>query len=270
MDKMFYAFAVLFFLALEMGFKSATEGVEFDYSGARGPSHWGDLKEEWKTCGHGRHQSPIDIVERNVEIYPNLGQLHKSYKAANASLKNRGHDIMVRWAEGAGTIHVDGTNFTLLQCHWHSPAEHTIHGRRYPLEIHLVHQTDDNRTVVIGILYEYGRQDPFLSELMDQISALSHHMEAGAEETLGIIDPKHIKLGSRKYYRYTGSLTTPPCTEGVIWIIVDKVRTVSRDQVRKLAMAVHDGLGKNSRPTQLENGRVVELYTPRHGISKHI
>ncbi|KAH9299023.1 hypothetical protein KI387_030705, partial [Taxus chinensis] len=110
----------------------------------------------------------------------------------------------------------------------------------YPLEIHMVHQTKDNKTVVIGILYKYGRHDTFLAELMDQMAAISQGMIPGAEETLGIVDPKHIKLGSRKYYRYTGSLTTPPCTEGVIWIIVDKVRTVSRDQVKTLKMAVHD------------------------------
>ncbi|GLJ47573.1 hypothetical protein SUGI_1004620 [Cryptomeria japonica] len=258
----------LVFVTLIMGCKAA-KAEEFNYNGVRGPSHWGDLKEEWKTCGQGRHQSPIDVIKRDIEIYPNLGKLHKSYKAANASLVNRGHYIMVRWAKGAGTIHVDGTNFTLRQCHWHSPAEHTIYGRRYPLEIHMVHQTEDNRTAVIGILYKYGRHDTFLAELMNQMSALSHEMEPEAEETLGIIDPKQIKLGSRKYYRYTGSLTTPPCTEGVIWIIVDKVRTVSRDQVRNLVMAVHDGFGRNARPTQSENGRIVELYTPRYGNSKN-
>eukprot|EP00253_Pinus_taeda_P007084 PITA_07084 len=243
--------------------------LDFAYEGARGPSHWGDLKEEWRTCDNGKEQSPIDLVMKNIEIFPSLGKLQKSYRAANASLKNRGHDIMVRWAEGAGTIRIDGTSFTLVQCHWHSPAEHTINGKRYPLEIHMVHKSVDNQTVVIGILYKYGRHDTFLAELMNKMASLSHEMEAGAEEALGVIDPKHIKLGSRKYYRYIGSLTTPPCTEGVIWIIVKKVRTVSRDEVREIIGAIHDGYGKNARPTQPANGRSIEMYTPRR-IPRHL
>ncbi|XP_057859218.2 alpha carbonic anhydrase 7-like [Cryptomeria japonica] len=259
MVKMISVLRILAFLALVIGFKAAEE---YDYTGARGPSHWGDLKEEWKTCGDGRQQSPIDVLKRNIEISPNLGELQTSYKEANASLKNNGHDVMLRWAKGAGSIQVDGVNFTLRQCHWHSPAEHLIGGTRYPLEIHMVHQPADNKTVVIGILYKYGKPDTFLAQVLPFISE--------AEESLGMIDPKHIKFGSRKYYTYTGSFTTPPCTEGVTWIIIHKVRSVSRDQVRNLIAAVHDGFGKNARPIQSENGRTIELYMPQHGASKHI
>lgn len=269
--KLLSAFILMSFLGLTLFFEGAlAQAIEFDYKGPRGPAHWGDLKQEWKTCSHGNQQSPIDLVKRNLKIYPNLGKLHRSYKAANASLKNRGHDIMVKWAQGAGTIHINGTNFTLLQCHWHSPSEHTIDGRRYPLEIHMVHQTQDNRTTVLGILYEYGRHDTFLGELIDEIAILGKMRELGAQEVLGMVDPKHVKLGSRKYYRYMGSLTTPPCTEGVIWIIVNKVRTVSKEQVRRLMMAIYDGVGKNARPTQDLNGRKVEMYTPRRGNSNHM
>lgn len=251
---------------IAQGSAHGPEAESFEYrKGPRGPEHWGDLSREWKACGDGKHQSPIDLASSDVKILPHLGRLHRSYQAANATLVNSGHYIMVKWSNSAGTIRVKGKNFTLMQCHWHSPAEHTVNGRRYPLEIHMVHKSGDNQTAVIGILYEYGRHDTFLAELTDEIVAIAGMKSLEEEkEALGIVDPMHIKFGSRKYYRYTGSLTTPPCTEGVIWTIVKKVRTVSREQVRALIKATNDGFGKNARPLQKENGRVIELYNPRH------
>eukprot|EP01018_Ginkgo_biloba_P035482 Gb_20980 [translate_table: standard] len=261
---MVIAFAFLLLIGV-IRCQEAEHEHEFEYKGEKGPSHWGDLKEEWQACGKGHQQSPIDLMKKKIHIYPHLGKLKRNYHAASASLMNRGHYIMVKWAEGAGTIDINATEYTLKQCHWHSPAEHTLDGIRYPLEIHLVHQTEDNQTAVIGILYKYGRHDTFLAELMDEIKSISDMKPL--EEELGIVDPRHIKLGSRKYYRYVGSLTTPPCTEGVIWTIVKKVRTVSREQVRALTSAVDNGFQKNARPTQDANERLVQLYTPRHTIS---
>ncbi|GLJ32143.1 hypothetical protein SUGI_0647210 [Cryptomeria japonica] len=104
----------------------------------------------------------------------------------------------------------------------------------------MVHQTADNKTVVIGILYKYGKPDIFLAELRNEIQSLSHNTTTEAEESLGMIGPKHIKFGSRKYYTYIGSFTTLPCIEGVTWIIMHKVRSVSREQVRNLIAIVHD------------------------------
>eukprot|EP01018_Ginkgo_biloba_P013260 Gb_37901 [translate_table: standard] len=254
----FIAMGIVLFIA-GVQTQEVEDEREFEYEeGPKGPQHWGELHEEWKSCGNGKYQSPIDVVKRRVQVYHDLGKLRRSYRPANATLINRGHDIMLKWPKGAGTIDIDGNKYTLNQCHWHAPAEHTVDGRRYPLEIHLVHQAEDNRTAVVGILYKYGRPDTFLNELMDEISAIAD--EENAEEQLGIVNPKHIKLGSRKYYRYVGSLTTPPCTEGVIWTIVKKVRTVSREQVRALRTAAY---GRNARPIQATNGRVVQIYTPR-------
>eukprot|EP01018_Ginkgo_biloba_P012139 Gb_11566 [translate_table: standard] len=261
-EKYIAVVLVVLVLLVRGGCQEVDDEHEFGYeAGEKGPSHWGDLKEEWQACGRGDQQSPIDLLNKKVHVYPDNGNLRRNYRAANASLRNRGHDIMVKWAEGAGTIEKDGTNFTLMQCHWHSPSEHTVNGQRYPLELHMLHMTHDNLTAVVGILYKYGRRDTFLAELMNEIASIGD-MET-TEEELGIVDPRHIKLGSRKYYRYVGSLTTPPCTEGVIWTIVKKVRTVSRQQVRALIHSVHDDFAQNARPTQHTNGRIIQLYNPR-------
>ncbi|PRQ44863.1 putative carbonic anhydrase [Rosa chinensis] len=223
----------------------------------KGPKKWGQIDPHWKVCDNGEMQSPIDLLDGRVQVFPNLGKLKRDYKQAPATIKNRGHDITVRWKEDAGKININGTDYNLLQCHWHSPSEHTFNGSRYALELHVIHTSSTGKIAVIGIVYKYGRPDPFLSKLF-------HHIKSvGKEEVdIGIINPGDIKFGSRKYYRYIGSLTVPPCTEGVIWTIVKKVRTVSREQVRALRETVHDGYEENARPTQQFNGRPVLLYTP--------
>ncbi|KAG6520577.1 hypothetical protein ZIOFF_017634 [Zingiber officinale] len=193
------------------GCEFADHEDEFSYERGSeiGPNHWGEIHEEWAACGHGRLQSPIDLT-----------------------------DSRLQWEEDAGNLQIDGKDYDLKQLHWHSPSEHTINGRRFSLELHMVHQSADNSTAVVGILYTIGRHDPFLSNIERQIQMIADKHEA--EEAVGMVDPRHIRRGSRKYYRYMGSLTTPPCTEGVVWSIVKKVRTVTREQVDLLRQAVHD------------------------------
>jgi len=255
----FIAFSLILFIA-GVRTQEVEDESEFEYKkGPKDPEHWGELKEEWKTCGNGTQQSPIDVVKGNAIISPDLGTLRRIYQTGNATLVNRGHDIMVNWSGGAGSVEIKGKRFTLNQGHWHTPAEHTIDGKQHPLEMHLVHQAVDGEIAVIGILYELGTPDTFLAELMDEIIAIAD-MEP-PEEPLGMVDPNDIKFDSMKYYRYMGSLTTPPCTEGVIWSVIDEVRTVSEDQVRALKKALNDGYEKNARPIQPINGRIVRLYT---------
>ncbi|XP_027077177.1 bifunctional monodehydroascorbate reductase and carbonic anhydrase nectarin-3-like [Coffea eugenioides] len=234
-------------------------GFSYDENSPRGPAHWGKLKPEWCTCSHGRMQSPIDLPDAKVQVDPSLGKLHRHYKPSNATLINRGHDIMLRWVDDAGYIRINGTLYQLKQCHWHSPTEHAINGKRYDLEAHLVHQSSDGKIAVIGILYKIGRPDPFLSMLEHYIEALADTLEE--EEVVGFVDPNQIKFGSKGYYRYIGSLTTPACTEDVLWTIVDKVGTVSRHQVKLIRNAVHDGSKMNARPLQPINNRPILLYT---------
>ncbi|CAK8571443.1 unnamed protein product [Lathyrus sativus] len=239
---------------------------EFDYikGSEKGPSHWGDLKKEWKACKNGRMQSPIDMSNRRVRIVRKLGKLKKNYKPQNATIKNRGHDIQVKWEGDAGSININGTKFFLHQAHWHSPSEHTINGRRYDVELHLVHESPKingkSKIAVIGILYKFGRPDPTLTKLSKFIKVLE---DTEAEINIGVFNPSKIKFGGKKYYRYFGSLTVPPCTEGVIWTMNKKIRRVSRAQVKLLRKAVHDHAENNARPLQLLNRREIQLYDPK-------
>ncbi|KAK6942744.1 Alpha carbonic anhydrase domain [Dillenia turbinata] len=215
---------------------------EFDYikGSEKGPERWGELKKEWKVCENGKMQSPIDMSNRRVKIIAKMGDIKRKHKPCNATIKNRGHDIMLRW-EGngdAGSIEINGTQYYLQQFHWHAPTEHSINGRRYALELHMVHvDPKTNRTAVIGQLYKFGHPDHFLAKLGKSIRSIVDKEE---EINIGRLDPREIKLGGSKIYRYMGSLTVPPCTEGVIWTINKKMGSVSHTQVKLLRDAVHD------------------------------
>ncbi|RVX09642.1 Alpha carbonic anhydrase 4 [Vitis vinifera] len=233
---------------------------EFSYieGSETGPEKWGTIKAEWKTCGKGKRQSPIDLRNRRVSIFPDFGQLKRKYRPAHAVLKNRGHDVAVEWKGNAGKIKLHGVHFKLEQLHWHTPSEHTVNGTSFQMELHLVHKSARGKIAVIGKTFKLGPPDPFLAKMIDHVTGIP----AGEEKDIGIVDANDIKHWGRKYYRYIGSLTTPPCTEGVIWTISKKVNTVSKEQVESLRRVVHDGHEGNARPAQRLNGRPVWLYIP--------
>ncbi|KAI4363983.1 hypothetical protein MLD38_020130 [Melastoma candidum] len=129
------------------------------------PSRWGYLNPEWAACSRGNLQSPIDLSPGTALISPLLGKQKMDYKPAPAVIVSRGHDITVKWNGDAGHIVIDGTRFNLLQCHWHSPTEHSFGGTRYEIELHVVHQSAHGHIAVIGILYKYGGPDPFLDKV---------------------------------------------------------------------------------------------------------
>ncbi|KAF5822783.1 putative carbonic anhydrase [Helianthus annuus] len=258
---LFFALFIVFCLPFALS-QEVDDEHEFSYdiNSPNGPNHWGEIHPEWSMCNNGDMQSPIDLTHKRVHTTSKLGRLDRDYNPANATLINRGHDMMLRWIGGAGHIHINGTEFQLNQAHWHTPTEHTINGRRFNLELHLVHQSIDEKVAVIGILYKIGRPDSFLEKMEPYLKAVSSTREV--EKSVGIIDPRQIKIGSRKYYRYIGSLTTPPCDQNVTWTIVRKVRTVSREQLRIIREAVHDEADANARPLQALNNRWLKLYRP--------
>ncbi|KAK7312584.1 hypothetical protein VNO77_36541 [Canavalia gladiata] len=235
----------------------------YDVKSERGPQHWGDIRPEWSVCNNGSMQSPIDLLNERVQIVSHLGTLQMNYQPSNATLKNRGHDIKLEWLAGTSYLQINGTQYVLKQFHWHSPSEHTIDGRRLDLELHMVHETPSGETAVIGILYKTGRPDPFLSLLSDHLEEISD--STGEETVVGVMDPRLIKIGRNRtqYYRYIGSLTVPPCTENISWTILREVRSVSREQIRLLRVAVHDESDTNARPLQPTNNRLVQFNKPK-------
>ncbi|CAI9105040.1 OLC1v1003872C1 [Oldenlandia corymbosa var. corymbosa] len=258
----FYSSLIILVLLASHQLRAHEVDVESEFSYDEednlGPGNWGKIKPEWSLCSNGTMQSPIDLMNERVDVVSNLGQLHRDYKPSNTTLTNRGHDMMLSWVGDAGHIHINGTLYPLRQTHWHSPSEHSINGKRYDLEVHMVHQTPEEKIAVIGIIYKIGRPDPFLPMIENDMKALAHTTDL--EKAVGILDPKQIKLGSRKYYRYIGSLTTPPCHQNVIWTIGKKVRTVSRHQLKMIREAAHERT--NARPIQPLNQRRVKMYRP--------
>ncbi|KAL5719846.1 carbonic anhydrase [Ranunculus cassubicifolius] len=231
---------------------------EFAYIGNAtiGPKEWGKMHPEWETCSNGDIQSPIDISRSGVVGKHDLGVLKPKYKAAPASVKNRGHDIMVSWHGDAGDIKINGTRYSLKQLHWHSPAEHTFDGLRHQMEVHLVHETPQGKIAVVAITYDYGKSDPFLDTVIPHIARIGEE-----DRGIGVVDPRGVKMPTKQYYRYIGSLTVPPCTEGVVWTIVKKVKTVSKKQVHALRKSVHDNAEENARPLQQKKERKVWYYS---------
>ncbi|KAM4078397.1 hypothetical protein ACB094_09G034400 [Castanea mollissima] len=237
------------------------EEPEFNYieGSPRGPERWGELRPEWATCKNGRFQSPIDILNKDVQVNINPGDLRLNYKASNANLTNTGPYVEVEWVGDAGSIQINGKQYSLRQLHWHSPSEHLINGKRYDLELHVVHVNTSNQvSVVRAQFYQIGAPDSFLSKFTRELITLVNNR---GDRPIGVIDPRKTNTDTFKYYRYNGSLTAPPCDEGVTWIVNAKINTVSRKQVQLLREANFDYRGMdNARPVQALNDRKIFLY----------
>ncbi|XP_073013563.1 alpha carbonic anhydrase 1, chloroplastic-like [Typha latifolia] len=256
-------FALVIPSFLVVAFTSAHDFVQFGYGGATGPNYWGSLNQEFALCTKGKQQSPIDIANDGVSYDPELESLTRDYDSANATLVDNGINIGLRFHDTVGEVVVNGKNYTLKQLHWHSPSEHTINGQRFPVELHLVHISEDGNITVVAILYKYGHADPFLFQMRDKVAELAKENCSGDEEAhipAGAVRVKSLSRRTRKYFRYVGSLTTPPCTENVIWNILGKVREMTEEQVAALRAPLSAGYKNNSRPTQPVNGRTVQLY----------
>jgi carbonic anhydrase len=224
----------------------AQQHPEFGYSGAKGPVHWGGISEHWAACSDGRNQSPVDFARTTTADLP---PIEVRYPTFGADIINNGHTVQVNYRPGS-TLVVDGRAFKLLQFHFHAPSEHHIDGRDFPLEAHLVHQDDHGNLAVIGVLFQEGAPN-------DLVNLLWASMPAGPGQR-SVLGNQITALGllpaNRHYYRYSGSLTTPPCSEGVLWILMREPMTVSREQIQAFERAL--GFA-NNRPIQPANARAL-------------
>ncbi|KAG8047240.1 hypothetical protein GUJ93_ZPchr0008g12111 [Zizania palustris] len=256
--------AVVVSLLLSAAPAARAEGEGYGYipGTPEGPENWGNLKPEWATCSTGKRQSPINLALLDLTLAPGLGYLNYTYQNANASVVNRGDDISVRFDGDAGSLLINGTAYQLRQMHWHTPSEHTIDGKRFDMELHMVHLNAQNEAAVIGILYKIGiLRDEFLYKLEPYIRRIIDQKNKEVLVDNGV-DPNVAKGKDTVYYRYMGSFTTPPCTEGVIWTVVKKVRSVTPTQVALLKAAVLAGYENNARPLQVVNKREIDLFIP--------
>ncbi|KAG8501088.1 hypothetical protein CXB51_003164 [Gossypium anomalum] len=253
--------STVFSLSLLLGIASAIDvfgGMEFSYLGKDGPDRWGMLEPKFAPCSIGKRQSPINI-QRNLTVHNKLLKpLTRNYNSVNATLFNKGYSVGVRFEEYPGDLWINGKNYTLKQFHWHLPAEHQIEGQQFAAELHLVHQAAvDGSFAVVAALYQESNADPLICRIIEGLKHL------GGENTtvpLGILNINELNRRSHKYYTYVGSLTTPPCSENVIWIILGKVMSISNEQIIALDIPLNSDCKKNARPCQPLNGREVDMY----------
>ncbi len=216
------------------------EHVAFAYEGETGPDQWGELSPAYAGCATGRSQSPVDLTDAGTaEPVP----IDFDYSPTALSVVSNGHTVQVPY-DGGSALVVDGARYELIQFHFHTGSEHTVDGRQLPMELHLVHADGDGHLAVVGVLAEIGDEHPALAPVVAAIPP-----EASSDPvtvTGATLDARDLLPEDRSYYRYSGSLTTPPCTEGVEWRVFTDPIEVSPDQLAALTGAIH----ANARPVQ--------------------
>ncbi|MRI58789.1 MAG: carbonic anhydrase [Epsilonproteobacteria bacterium] len=215
------------------------------YKGKEGPAHWGDIAPEFRLCKEGVNQSPIDM---NRFIEAELPKL-KVYYAGNArSVVNNGHTIKVE-TMGKDEVVVDGIPFNLKQFHFHTPSENKLKGEHFPMEAHFVHQSDGGDYLVIALMFVEGKHNKALQKMLNDLSP-----KVGEKHQLKeMFNPGELFPKKLDYYRFAGSFTTPPCTEGVRWIVIKQPVEASKEQIGLM----HEIMGDNNRPVQPLKARCI-------------
>ena len=216
------------------------------YEGDEGPSHWGELSPEFEMCGKGRMQSPIDVAGANEIVKVSVSM---SYQPVPLTIFNNGHTVQAQLG-GAGSILVGGKKFHLLQVHFHTPSEHVVSGLPYPLEAHFVHRAADGALAVIGVFVREGKENKPLAALLRHAPKQKADPQTYPDVS---VDPSAFIPKTGSFYRYMGSLTTPPCSEGVNWFVVEQPIEASKAQIGVLREAE----GMNARPAQPANNRLI-------------
>jgi carbonic anhydrase len=221
------------------------------YDGPLGPAHWGDLDSAYSTCKLGREQSPVDI---RGAVKADLPPLQFDYHAGPLDhLVNNGYAIRVNYHgdEKPQVLRVGDETYRLVQFHFHRPSEEYVNGKAYPMVIHLMHQSSDGRLAGVAVLLKAGKPNPAVQAIWDHMP-----LTKGPEhDIVGVaIDPAGLLPVDRSYYTYAGSVSAPPCTEGVTWFVLETPVEVSPAQIRAFARVYpHD-----VRPLQPLNGRIVK------------
>ncbi len=221
--------------------------IHWGYAGEGAPENWAKLKPEYALCGSGISQSPVDF---DKTYRTDLDNIEFAYSDTPLKIVNNGHSIQVNCEPGS-TVTVDGEKYELVQFHFHAPSEHTVKGQFYDMELHLVHKNKNNDIAVVGVFMKKGAENKLIQVLWDNAPAEldKENVVSGVSVNASGLLPK-----DRKYYHYYGSLTTPPCTEGVNWSVLKTPIEVSDAQIEKFKniMGVN-----NNRPVQKVNKRFI-------------
>lgn len=209
------------------------------YEGEGGPDQWGSLDPSFATCMTGHNQSPIDITHSKLADLP---ELKFDYNPVPLSIVDNGHTIVINYAPGS-TLTVGDKIYTLKQFHFHHPSEEQVHGKGFDMVAHLVHANAAGQLAVVAILFKTGAASPLLDTLWSNIPS-----EKGktVEIPTVSVNVKDLLPSQHGYYTYSGSLTTPPCTEGVTWYVLKSTASLSNEQLAAFSKVYPH----NSRPTQ--------------------
>lgn len=221
-----------------------TTSVHWGYAGEVAPQYWGELSPDYAACEQGNEQSPVDIP---AAASLNPPSLQFNYLPSALNISNNGHSIQVSYDPGS-TLELDGVSFTLLQFHLHALSEHTLAGAHTPMELHLVHKDPQGRTAVVGVMIEEGASNPAYEPVLSHMPAAE-----GGEQVFSdvLVDAAALLPVEQSYYRYPGSLTTPPCTEQVAWVVFARPVELSVEQIASF----QDLYSDNYRPVQPLNER---------------
>lgn len=220
--------------------------ADWGYNGHEGPEYWGSLSPDYSTCSTGKNQAPVNLTGF---VESDLKPLQIRYAAGGNSVMNNGHTVQVNYQSGSH-LSVNGHTYELKQFHFHSPSENHINGQSYPLEAHLVHTDDQGNLAVIAILFEAGDGNRTLDKIWAAMP-----QKAGDENNLSSsISVEGILPANRDYYRFSGSLTTPPCSEGVLWLVMKQPLYASDQQIDHFSRTLHH---PNNRPLQPLYARAV-------------
>ncbi len=222
-------------------------GAAWSYKGDTGPAHWSKLDKKFFMCEKGQNQTPINIVG---DYKVGLEKYTLNYGKTAIKWFNNGHTVEVAFAPG-NTLKVDGKTFELKQFHFHTPSENHINGKSYPMEAHLVHLSDKGEIAVLTVMFVEGKENPYMKKLIDKMP--KHKGEEYIIKSMGLKPEGILPKDITKYYRFNGSLTTPPCSEGVRWLVIKEPVQMSRDQFA----AFEKVLDNNNRPLNPLNARKV-------------
>ena len=226
----------------------------WSYSGSDGPGGWGDLSPAYSLCSNGNQQSPVNLT---APQQAGLANVETHYKPVSLDILNNGHTIQVNYTAGS-KMTIGHAEYDLLQFHFHTPSENTVDGKTYPMEAHFVHKSKDGTLGVLGVFFEEGNSNSALQEIWA-------HMPKKAEQhdkvDNVIINGRDLLPENQDYYRFVGSLTTPPCSEGVQWHVLKTPIPASSSQIK----AFHDVIGNNARPVQKLGKRL--LIDSEHGAA---
>jgi carbonic anhydrase len=220
----------------------------WSYSGNEGPSRWGQLDSAYRVCETGKTQAPINIEKKDVST-AKLPQLVFNYRPVPLDVIDNGHTIQVNYAPGSALL-VGGKRYELVQFHFHHPSEEEIDGKRFEMVVHLVHRDAAGQLAVVAVLLRVGHENPLLATLWGGLPKPGNHEP---QITKARINAGGLLPSDHGYYAFSGSLTTPPCLEGVRWMALKTPVEISKAQVATFASRYPD----NARPVQRLNGRHV-------------